>query len=189
MGMTYHHYYDTVADMRRALMLEQKAPELHDRLFQEEAAELDLAVISAATAKTRAERQAAKAEYADALADMLVIWCGKDIDIGIPADDTYRFFEDIQYKARAAGIYLAGAFRKVIDSNMSKLGRPEDDAATVEKFNALEIEFYREVSHAGIVYFSAVDQVGSDGKEYPAHKMLKPASYFGPRWDEQGWEA
>lgn len=190
MGMTYHHYYDEVERFRAAIGIGQNEPALHDKLFQEEAGELDEACRKAAIAKTREERRAAKAEYADALADMLIIWCGKDVDVGVPMDDTHRFFDDIKYKAQAAGIYLAGAFRKVMASNYTKIGSADNDADTVAKFDALQIEFYRVALPAGgIAYYSAADQTGTDGKDYPHHKLLKPAHYVDPKWHEDGWEA
>lgn len=190
MGMTYHHYYDEVAKFRAAIGLKQDDPATHDKLYQEEAAELGEACRKAAVAKTREERRAAKAEYADALADMLIVWCGKDVDIGVPMDDTYRFFDDIWHRAMGAGIYLAGAFRKVIASNYTKIGSADNDAATVAKFDALEIEFYRvDLPNGGVAYYSAADQTGTDGKDYPKHKLLKPAHYEDPKWHEDGWEA
>lgn len=80
-------------------------------------------------------------------------------------------------------------FAEVVRSNLTKFDANEEDALrTQEKYQAIGVKTYcqKVTAENGRVFYvtkSAVDQIGQDGKSYPAGKYLKSIHFEEPRYD------
>jgi Phosphoribosyl-ATP pyrophosphohydrolase len=166
--MTYPDYVKMVKKFRETFGLKQDDPKLHDKLFNEEAEEL-----------FQAQKDQDKAEVADAICDLLFVWIGKDIDVGVPMEQTHAFFEDMKGIARDAGIYLPAAFEMVYESNMSKLCTKEEVVPTWNKYLPLGVNIeHKEVSDGLYAVYAT-----NDTEHAPKGKLLKSVGFFEPKWE------
>lgn len=162
-----------VKAFRDAVGLTQNTPELHRKLFDEEQQEFYDAE--------------SDADVADALADMIFIWCGAMLDLKRPIyRDEEWFWSYVQYQAQIAGINLKGAFDLVYESNMSKLCIHSEIYETIHKYDQIGVLIdFKPVEHELFAAYSAYDQTGKDGKEYPEGKLLKSCRYHEPDWSKE----
>lgn len=152
------NYLEKVKEFRAATGLDAGQPvELHNALIREELAEL-----------------------ADALADSVVVWCGKCADGWIDHGLLELEICAISRAAAEAGVHLDAAFNIVHESNMSKLCTPGEIEPTRSKYNALGVAVeFRQVSDN---LFGCYSLGGHPG--YPKGKLLKSVGYHAPRWNE-----
>lgn len=155
------NYLDKVKEFRAATGLDAGQPEeLHDALIREELSEL-----------------------ADALADSVVVLCGKCADGFISAMTCHREIDSLNYAAEEVCINLAVAFNIVHTSNMSKLCKRDEVEATERKYNELGVAVeFREVSDDLFACYS----VGGN-PDYPEGKLLKSVGYRDPDWSGDEW--
>jgi hypothetical protein len=121
------------------------------------------------------------ADEADALADIVVIASGYYLDAGPHTTiDAIKMIRHTYKIATHRGINLVGAFNLVHESNMSKVCDYATAIATQAMF-AREHQlatYVKEVAAGEWAVYS-----GQDDKVYPRGKLLKPLSYFKPRWE------
>lgn len=161
---------DIVEDFRATFDLRQDDESLHRNLFLEEDQEYQ-------DAETMAE-------VADALADCVFVAAGAIID---GFDNFSAFLANTIHCAGQEEIDLLRATQTVYTSNMSKLCSRDEIKQTADKYAALGV----------VVHFEPVDELdesagfrvictdtvtGTDGKEYPAGKLLKSVGYQEPDW-------
>lgn len=99
-------------------------------------------------------------EVRDAICDILVFTLGLAHLAGVPVDDDMA---------------------EVDRSNMSKFCPDEDDLTeTLMKYRDLGVDVYVDGEFPMVRVKSSKEQVGLDGKQYQAHKMLKSVSFSEP---------
>lgn len=155
------NYLEKVKEFRAATGLDAGQPvELHDALIREELSEL-----------------------ADALADSVVVACGKMAD-GVADKQWFDLHIDgLCVAAIEAGINLDAAFNIVHKSNMSKLCTPDEIEPTRSKYNTLGVAVeFRETSDNLFACYSL-----GGHPDYPAGKLLKSVGYRGPDWGGEEW--
>ena len=154
------NYLEKVKQFRNLTGINGQPEELHDKLIREELAEL-----------------------ADALADSVVVWCGKCAD-GYISEGTLRSaISDIHAAAFDSDINLDAAFEIVHRSNMSKLCTRDEIEATEYKYcQAGVVVEFTEVSDGLYACRSACDH-----PDYPRGKLLKSVSYQAPDWSGDEW--
>lgn len=157
-----------VKHFRDCVGLGQNLPSLHRALFDEENEEFYDATCDS--------------EVADALADMIFIWCGALLDLKKPIYRTDEWlWTYVQDQAEIVGIDLRGAFDLVYESNMSKLCTINDIAPTIAKYEALGVTVdFRQISNDLFAVYSDCDHV-----DYPRGKLLKPVSFKEPDWSRE----
>lgn len=83
--------------------------------------------------------------------------------------------------AHMAGVPVVEDMAMVDASNRSKFcANPDQLAATVDKYNRLEVETYTEGLYPLMRVKSAKDQKDINGNNYPKGKMLKSVSFIEP---------
>lgn len=83
--------------------------------------------------------------------------------------------------AHMAGVPVVEDMAEVDRSNMSKFCATEEDLwETMIKYRDLGVDTYVEGDFPMVRVKSAKEQVGLDGKQYQAHKMLKSVSFSEP---------
>lgn len=163
------HYEQRVRHFRNLFGMKQ-GEEVHDKLFFEE---LD-------------EYQQAKclAEKADALADMMVVLVCAECE----GFQRWQRISAVFDQAEAEGIDLKKAFDIVMDSNMTKLVKEDEIEATEAKYALIGVPvMFKQVGESLFSVYSLEDSTGSDGKEYPAGKLLKSSSYREQDWSGTEW--
>jgi len=154
------NYLEKVKEFRNLTGINGQSEELHDKLIREELAEL-----------------------ADALADSVVVWCGKCAD-GYISEGTLRsVISGVHAAAFDIDINLDAAFEIVHRSNMSKLCTLQELDTTILKYLALGVTVdFTEVSDGLYACRSACDH-----PDYPRGKLLKSVSYQAPDWSGEEW--
>ena len=145
---------------------------LHLHLFNEEALEFIMAT--------------ELADKADAIADMIVIGCDYWLDAGTRMKfNIFQVLQGLEDAAARLGINAIGAFSLVHDSNMSKVCNTHQANLTHTKFRELGIFTIAKQVPGGLwaIYSD------TDDTTYPRGKLLKPVSYFKPKWqgNERLW--
>ena len=154
------NYLEKVKEFRDLTGINGQPEDLHDKLIHEELAEL-----------------------ADALADSVVVWCGKCADGYISRATLNGALSDLHAAAFDSDINLDAAFEIVHRSNMSKLCTIKELDATILKYNDLGVAVeFTEVSDGLYACRSVCDH-----PDYPRGKLLKSASYQAPDWSGEEW--
>ena len=131
-------------------------------------------------------------EAADALADTIVTCLGLYLDTQDSCKKTEMIYM-AQNSIRAAAL-LGFDINKVMDkvqaANMSKVCPSMDVAKQTKKYyHSIGVEAYiRDMPNGSFAVFSSEDQKGSNGKNFPAHKLLKSIEWFEPDYsDAKEW--
>lgn len=154
-------YLEKVKEFRRATGLDAgQSVELHDALIREELSEL-----------------------ADALADSIVVLCGKFDDGYLSGSDFYGMMRNLKESAEWACVDIDRAFDIVHKSNMSKLCTSDEIEPTCRKYSDLGVAVeFRETSDNLFGCYS----LGGHA-DYPAGKLLKSVGYHAPDWSGDEW--
>lgn len=155
------NYLEKVKEFRRATGLDAgQSEELHDKLIREELSEL-----------------------ADALADSVVVWCGKCADGYISEEHLKHEIANLDGAATLKGVDLDAAFKIVDRSNMSKLCTTQEIMATSLKY--MDIGVITEFDLVSDDLYAC--RSGCDHPDYPRGKLLKSVEYRGPDWSGDEW--
>ena len=161
------HILAEVAAFRALTGMSGQSSTVHECLYASESIEL-------LTATEQHER-------ADAFADMAVVMAGHYLD-GKPFYDFEKAIAGLNNQAVLNGIYLAGSFAIVMESNFSKVCSEEFIKLTNEKYLTEGVGLTWVKTDGMWACFSAFDM-----PDKPQGKLLKPVTYRQPDWSGNSW--
>lgn len=170
------HCMSSVREWRKLMAMNQKNPKTHKALMEEEAKEYHEA--------TR------KSQRADALADLLVVCCGYQIDAS-PDFELREVYWQLETIAVKHGINLINAFNIAHASNMTKLCMSDEEKRLTQimhEKSGVKVDFVK-TGPETYACFCAEDSVRDDGKPIPKGKALKSISFKEPDWaSDTSWK-